>query len=229
MNKINEAFDTIDYVAAQEKSCIVMLSLGKDSLVTLDLLYPKFERIVCLYMYFVKGLEHINRWINWVKAKYPKVELYEIPHWNLSYILKGGLYCPAQPNIKALNLKDIVKAARLNYGIYHVFLGMKKADGLNRNVMLRGFKDNHYCNNGLCYPLASWTQKEVLSYMKMHRLPEPVRYSLKASNGLGFSAECFLWLRKYFPMDLETIYAAFPLARRVLFEYDEQNKKQNRE
>ena len=36
---------------------------------------------------------------------------------------------------------------------------MKKADGMNRNLMLKGYESNEYENNGLVYPLASWTQK----------------------------------------------------------------------
>jgi 3'-phosphoadenosine 5'-phosphosulfate sulfotransferase (PAPS reductase)/FAD synthetase len=220
MTKTEQAKDTIMAVRKNSSDCIIMLSLGKDSLVTLDLIYPYFDRIVCLYMYFVKDLEHIRRWAEWTKKRYPKIEFHEIPHWNLSYILRGGMYCPPQPNIKLLKLADICKAARLNFGIENVFLGMKRADGLNRNVMLKGYEKKHYINKGMCYPLATWTQKDVLSYMRMHNLPEPVRYSLKASNGLGFSEDCFLWLREKFPDDLEKIYRAFPLSRRVLFEYD---------
>ena len=67
-------------MAEKQSSCIVMYSLSKDSLVTLDLVYPRFERVVCVFMYFVKDLDHINGWIRWVKKKYPKVEFMEVPH-----------------------------------------------------------------------------------------------------------------------------------------------------
>lgn len=36
---------------------------------------------------------------------------------------------------------------------------MKKADGMNRRLMLKGYEANGYENNGLCYPLADYTQK----------------------------------------------------------------------
>ena len=87
MNKLQESHNVICRVAEKQSSCIVMCSLGKDSLVTLDLVYPRFERVVCVFMYFVKDLDHINGWIRWVKKKYPKVEFMEVPHWNLTYIL----------------------------------------------------------------------------------------------------------------------------------------------
>ena len=210
---------SIDAIRAKSDSAILFCSLGKDSLVLLDLIYPKFNRIVCVFMYFVKDLEHINRWIGWVKAKYPKIEFVQIPHWNLSYILRGGLYCVPQPKVKLIKLADVVKAIRLKYGIHHVFLGMKKADGMNRRLMLKGYQENDYENEGFVYPLADWTQKDILAYMKQHNLPESGRYSIKASSGVGFNLDCFLWLEKHYPQDLQKIYKVFPLAERILWEY----------
>lgn len=204
-----------------------MCSLGKDSLVTLDLVYPHFERVVCVFMYFVKDLDHINGWIRWVKKKYPKVEFMQVPHWNLTYILRGGLYCVPNPKVKLWNLSKTIEALRLKTNCYYVFLGMKKADGMNRNLMLKGYEANGYENKGLVYPLASWTQKDVLAYMKQKRLPQPVRYSSKAGGGVGFSKETFTWLEKHYPQDLQKIYKAFPMSERILFEenYKQDNKE----
>ena len=189
----------------------------------MDLVYPRFERVVCVFMYFVKDLDHINGWIRWVKKKYPKVEFMQVPHWNLTYILRGGLYCVPNPKVKLWNLSKTIEALRLKTNCYYVFLGMKKADGMNRNLMLKGYEANGYENKGLVYPLASWTQKDVLAYMKQKRLPQPVRYSSKAGGGVGFSKETFTWLEKHYPQDLEKIYKVFPMSERILFE---QNYKQ---
>lgn len=212
----------IDLIRVKSSEAILFCSLGKDSLVLLDLIYPKFDRVVCVFMYFVEGLEHIERWVKWVKAKYPKVEFFQVPHWNLTYILRSGLYCVANPKIKLLKLADVAQAMRLKSGIYHVFLGMKKADGMNRRLMLKGYEN--YENNGLCYPLADWKQKDILAYMKQKGLPEPVRYSSKASGGLGFNLDCFLWLRDNYPQDLKKTIRAFPMSERILFEYDNGTK-----
>jgi hypothetical protein len=51
----------------------------------------------------------------------------------------------------------------------------------------------------------------------------------KASNGIGFNLDCFLWMRKYYPQDLERIYKAFPLSRRILEEYDYKENKRKEE
>ena len=232
-NPMIAANDCVDYVASQTDTCILMCSLGKDSIVTLDMIAPKFKKIFCVFMSFVHGLEHIERWKKWGVAKYPNVEMVEIPHWNLTYILRSGLYCTAHPNQKLLKLADVIKALRLKDDTQWVFLGMKKADSMNRNLMITQFKENHYTDNNQAYPLAEFSQKQILSYMRMHNLPEPVMYSLatsgdeakvgKASNGIGFNADCLLWLEKYYPQDLRKIYDVFPLSQRVLFEYHAKN------
>lgn len=223
MNKIEGTYKSIDAIRAKSDSAILFLSLGKDSLVLLDLIYPRFKKVVCVFMYFVKDLEHINRWIGWVKAKYPAIEFVQVPHWNLTYILRGGLYCVPNPKVKLLKLADEVKAMQLRYGIQYAFLGMKKADGMNRRLMLNGYQANDYENNGLVYPLAEWNQRDILAYMKQNGLPEPIRYSLKASSGVGFNLNCFLWLEKNFPQDLQRIYKVFPMAERILWEHHNKN------
>lgn len=223
MNKIEGTYKSIDAIRAKSDSAILFLSLGKDSLVLLDLIYPRFKKVVCVFMYFVKDLEHINRWIGWVKAKYPAIEFVQVPHWNLTYILRGGLYCVPNPKVKLLKLADVVKAMQLRYGIQYAFLGMKKADGMNRRLMLNGYQANDYENNGLVYPLAEWNQRDILAYMKQNGLPEPIRYSLKVSSGVGFNLNCFLWLEKNFPQDLQRIYKVFPMAERILWEHHNKN------
>lgn len=226
MTLMEQTQRTIAAVRRETDSVIVFCSLGKDSLVTLDFVYPYFNRVVCVFMYFVPNLEHIERWVSWVKVKYPKVEFMQVPHWNLSYILRCGLYCIPNPNVKLIKLADVVKAVKLKTGIDYVFLGMKKADGMNRRLMLNTYKEDEYIHNGNVYPLATWTQKDVLAYMKQKNLPEPVRYSLKASSGTGFNIDCFLWLRANYPQDLQRIYKTFPMSERILFEYDNKQKQE---
>lgn len=216
MSKLDKTKEIIESINSD--SCILFCSLGKDSLVLLDLIYPKFKRVVCVFMYFVPNLEHIQRYIDWVNTKYPRVEFVQITHWNLSYILRSGLYCVPNPKVKLIKLADVTEAMKLRFGIHYVFLGMKKADSMNRRLMLDGYEN--YEKNGLVYPLADWTQKEILTYMRHKKLPEPVRYSKKASGGVGFNEDCFVWLRENYPQDLDKILKTFPMSRKILFDYD---------
>ena len=229
-NPIDVANMVIDMAREQTKDCIVMMSLGKDSIVTLDLLYDKFERIVCVFMYLVKDLEHIQRWINWLKARYPKIEFEQIPHWNTTYNLHYGIYCVPNPKVKVLNLSMVVKALKKRFGIEYVFFGMKKADSMNRSLMLKSYEDENYIHGGNCYPLADFTQKQILQYMKHRHFPKPIMYSRalrsenaevgNASGGLSLDLDCFVWLRDNAPEDLERIYKVFPQSRVILYRYD---------
>lgn len=221
MSIVETSQNSIERIRKETDSVMLFCSLGKDSLVLLDMIYPHFKRIVCVFMYFVKGLEHVDRWVNWVNARYPKIEMVQIPHWNLTYALRYGTYCVRNPKVKLLKLRDVVDAMRLKYGLHYCFLGMKKADSMNRNLMLKGYEKTLYENDGLVYPLAEWNQRNVLSYMKQHNLPSPVRYGKTASNGIGFNIDCFLWMRKNFPNDLKKIYKVFPMSERILWEYDQ--------
>lgn len=225
MTKLEQAQDTIKFVRQQTDEVILFNSFGKDSLVVLDLIAPYFKRVVCVFMYFVPDLDHINRFINQVICRYNNVEVVQIPHWNLTYIQRGGMYSVTKPKNeeqkkqKLLKLRDIAEKCQSYYGIDWVFLGMKKSDGMNRRLMLNTYEAAHFTNKGFAYPLAEWTQKEVLAYMEQHRLPLPIRYGKSASNGVGFNLDCFLWMEQNAPGDLEKIYAVFPESRRILYEY----------
>ena len=129
------ANEVIDNIASKTDECILFLSLGKDSLVLLDLIYPKFKRVVCVFMYFVKGLSHIQRYAGFVKARYPNIEFVEVPHWTLTYLFRGGVYCEPR-KVKVMKLRDVVDSVKRKYGIEYVFLGMKKAEALSSYVVL---------------------------------------------------------------------------------------------
>ena len=122
------------------------------------------------------------------------------------------------PDGNGLHLCDEIRGRGQHTYIMFITANDKEGD------MLKGYEANGYENNGMCYPLADWTQKDILSYMKQNSLPEPVRYSLKASSGVGFNLDCMLWLEKNYPQDLQRIYKVFPMAERILWEH---NNKQN--
>jgi len=218
---IDKAKQVISSVSEKTNRAILFYSAGKDSITLLDLMYPHFDEIICVFMYFVKDLEHIENYLQWTKAKYPKVKIVQVPHWNLTYILRSGMYCTPNPKIKLMKLSDVDKSIKLQTGLQFSFLGMKKADSLNRRLMLNGYENGQ--NNGLVYPLQDWTNKDVLAYMKQRQLPQPVRYSAKSSGGVGFNLECFLFLREKYQDDLIKILKAFPMSEKILLDYDKKN------
>lgn len=228
MTPIDHARESIDTVRAKTDRVILFYSCGKDSITLLDLVAPKFDEVICVYMYFVKDLEHINRYINLAQTKYPNVKFLQVPHWNLTYTLRSGLYCQPQPKIKLMKLRNVIDNVRLTTGVEWVFLGMKQNDNMNRRIMLRTDEyENEAINNKtqIAYPLSKWSNKEALAYCRQRRLPTPVTYSkMKKSQGITFDADVFLYLRDNFMQDLEKIYTVFPQSRVILHNYDNRAK-----
>lgn len=218
MSKIDEAIGIIKRVSNSNRKVILFFSTGKDSIALLDLMYPHFEEITCVYMFFFKDIIHIDNYLKWAQTKYPKIKILKVPHWNLTYILRTGTFCVPNPNVKLLKGTDIDNAIKVKTGIQYSFYGMKKADSLNRRVMLNTYENGQ--NNGKVYPLTDWTNKDVLAYMRQNKLPEPVRYSKNASGGLGFNKECYLWMRENSPEDLKSALKQFPMSMKILYDYD---------
>lgn len=219
MDKVAQTKEVLCSVSEKSNRAILFYSTGKDSIVTLDLMHKYFDEIVCVFMYFVKDLNHINRWLNWAKIKYPKVKIVQVPHWNLTYVLRGGVYCVPNSKVKVFKVAKVDEAMRLKYGINYTFYGMKKADSMNRRLMLNTY-ENAISETNKVYPLSEWSNKEVLAYMKSKKLPQPVRYSQNASGGVGFNIDCFLWLRNNEPSDLQKMLKTFPMSEKILYDFD---------
>lgn len=144
----------------------------------------------------------------------------KVPHWNLSHIRQGGVFCPPEPKIKLLTIKDIDEAIREKYGYEWSFYGMKKSDGLNRRMMLKDYELEAISTTNRVYPLSAWKQGDVLAYIQSKGLPMPISYtSKKKSQGLGFNIDCFLYLQQNYPKDLHKILQAFPTSQKILIDY----------
>ncbi|SUJ19209.1 sulfate adenylyltransferase subunit 2 [Sphingobacterium spiritivorum] len=224
MNIIQHTKEVIRTVRQQTNRAILFYSCGKDSITLIDLMSKEFDEVICVFMYFVKGLDHVEIFIKDLQKRYPNVKVIQKPHWNLTYIHKTGLYCVPDPKIKLKKLKDIDEEVRAETGIEWSFFGMKKADSLHRRVMLMGY-ENESINEKTqkAYPLSLWRNGEVLAYIKNRNLPSPIIYGKKASNGIGFNVDCLLFLRDRFPGDYERIINAYPMSEVILYQYDQQN------
>lgn len=224
MSLLKQTDEIINCIVLKTDTVILFYSAGKDSIALLDLLSKKFKKVVCVFMHFVPNLEHIEKYITLSEKLYSNIEFIRLPHWNLTYIHRSGLFCAPNDKIKLLKLKDIIEIIRHRTGLEYVFLGMKQNDNLNRKIMLRGYELEAISETKLVYPLSKWKDREVLRYIQDNRLPSPIQYGNKRSNGVSFDIDVFLWLRNNYPNDLKKIIEAYPLSGKILFEYDQKNK-----
>lgn len=222
MNPFKHTSIVLKHLRAKSSEVVLFYSGGKDSLVLLDLLAPHFDKIYCVFMYFVPDLQHIEPHLTWIN-RYPNAELIRLPHWMTGYYMKNGYYSFHRPNdkLKAFKQVDVENKAKELTGCEWIVFGHKQADSMNRRLMLRGYTfDAINEKNKKVYPLSLWKKDQVKQYINLKRIIKPIAYGGKNSNGLDLNIDVFLYLRKNYPNDLEQIFKVFPLSQQILFEYD---------
>ena len=230
---MERAINVIKAVASiTDRAVLFHSASGKDSIALLNLMHPYFREIVCVYMYTVKDMQHINRYIGWAQRRYPNARFIQIPHYSVySYIKVGFLGCKHNPKQKKYTLQQLTDAVRERLGIEWAFFGFKQSDSLNRRLMLRGYTDEAICEKTKkCYPLSTYKNADVLRYIEDNNLIKPETYG-----GEHQSAGCditdihyLLYLRERFPLDLRRLFATYPLAERILFDYDNRKDEEDK-
>jgi len=200
--------------AGFDSSVLVAVSGGKDSLVTLDLCCQVFKKVEAFYMYLVPGIEVIERPLLAVTRKLG-VRTHMVPHWDLARLQREGVFrmhsVTAQdaPRIK---LRDIEKALCKESGLKWVAYGHRAADSIARRLMIRktgGLDIRH----GRVYPIWEWGVGDVLSYLKVRRIPVPQRIGATTGqrmSGFDLSREPVLWLYHNAPDDFARVKERFP-------------------
>lgn len=223
MQELKRAREIIDDVSKETDSILLFHSLsGKDSIVLLDLCYMKFKRVVVVFMYLVKDLEHIMRYYNYAKAKYPNIEFVQVPHYALfNYIKTGYMGIKQNTRQRQWTLADITEKLREKLGVEWACYGFKQSDSLNRRLMLRSYTDGKEAINWKTkkfYPLSTYKNKEILDFILDHRLKNPELCGTnKQSSGVDIEdIEYQKYLKELYPADLEKIYKVFPMARIVM-------------
>lgn len=223
------ALQSIKELSTQTNEVILFHSAtGKDSIALLDLCYPYFSKIICVYMYMVKDLEHIARYMHYINKKYPKARIIQIPHFAVfSYIKTGHLGHRQNEKQRIYNLAELTDNIREKTAIEWVVFGFKQSDSMNRRVMLRTYQDEAINEkNKKVYPLSSYKNSDIIEYIKAEKLITPEKYGNSQSSGTDINdLNYLLFLRNHFPNDLKKVIAEFPLVERKLYEYDYERAK----
>lgn len=230
---LERAKEIVEDISKVTDSILLFHSLsGKDSIAMLDLCYGKFKRIVCVYMYVVPNLSHIQRYYNYAMQKYPGIEFVQVPHYGYYSMVKCGFMgITPNPKQRLWTLSDITDKLRKKLGIEWACYGFKQSDSLNRRLMLRSYSDEGKLaiswGSKKFYPLSTYYNKDVLEYINHEHLKSPETYgSSGQSCGCDITSRDYQsYLKKFFPQDLERIYAIFPQSRIVLMKKDKEDEE----
>ena len=206
----NLLFDPIKTQASVTDSVIVGFSGGKDSIVTLDLCFRYFKRVVPFFMYLVPGLSFQENMLKRYEDRYG-TEIIRLPHFECSEFLKYGSFTMADWNVDIVGINDTYAYLRDLTGIYWIAAGERCADSIVRNAMIKKSGSIDY-KRGRFYPLAYWKKNEVLQYIKQKKL-----YLSKEQKEIGFSFRSLAGnelavIKQLYPADYEKILRVYPFA-----------------
>lgn len=200
---------------------------GKDGIALLDMLAGVFDKVICYYMYLIPNLDHIQPYIKWAETHYNNVEVRQIKHYQRDFFDSFGFFKEPDESITPRKIGDIEQSVREETGIKYGFSGMKGVDGYMKRMRLKLFaKAGYITDKGMVYPLALWTNKEVLQYIKTKNLIIPFVYESKAiSQGFGIDLNTMLLMKRKYPRDYQRILKEFPYSEKLIFDYEkEQNQ-----
>ena len=231
VNKFAQSLTLIRHVRQQTDTAVLFYSSGgKDSIALLDMVSPLFNKVILVYMYLIKDLDHINIYLDWAKKKFRNVEVMQVPHFVLSTINTFGFFCEPDEAEKEKKESDIIKGIVEKTGVPFVIHGMKGVDGYMKRMRLKKFAKD---NNGMfispinvVYPLALWTNKEVLRYIQAKNLIKPMTYGYQSiCYGLSFDYEVLIYLKNNFNADYKKMMEAFPYFEHVMYDYQSKQNK----
>lgn len=218
----NLLFDPIKTQAGVTDSVLVSFSGGKDSVVTLDLCYKYFDTVKAFFMYLVPGLEFQESMLRRYEKKYG-LEIMRIPHFELSNLLKYGSFTLPDDEMQIVDISDIYEYVREKTGVHWIAAGERINDSIIRRAMIKksGSIDS---KRGRFYPLAYWSKKDVVDYIKFKRL-----YLSPEQKKLGFSFRSLAGnelavIKKEYPNDYEKILKMFPFAGAAVERYEAYGK-----
>lgn len=234
MGKYAETMSIIRSVRKKTDTAVLFYSAGgKDSIVLLDMLAKEFEHVICYYMYLVPNLDHIAPYIRWAYTYYNNIEVRQIQHFQMDYFKKLGLFCDADPryklpkkdpnSLRVRKIGDVERWVCEQTGINYAFSGMKGVDGYMKRMRLLTFKKRngtYISEKGMVYPLAEWTNKDVLQYIKVKNLIKPFYYGEGVSQGFSITLDVLTLLKAYYPRDYMRTLVVFPYAESLIFDYE---------
>jgi len=216
-DSIIEGYKILENIREKSKEIIVFYSGGKDSLVVLDMCKKVFSRVVCVFMYFVPGMQCTEEQLDYARERYG-VEIIQIPHWSLIDAIKYGAYGHSRPefdDLPDLKVKDCYYAAMAKTGISYIATGAKASDSQWRKRNLDATKDYGF----LITPLKSWNKYDVLYYLKKENIPIPDSSGGNAT-GISLVVPEVLWLHDKHYEDFLKMEKIFPFVRTIVCRRD---------
>jgi phosphoadenosine phosphosulfate reductase len=212
-------------------SCLVALSGGKDSLVTLDLACAAFGRVEAFYLYLVAGLQTFEAPVD-AAARRHGIKVHKLPHFDLPRLIKYAVLRPHVPNaasIKELRWIDVNNAMRQSTGIGWIAAGERASDSIQRRFYTRQ-KDGVQPEHRRVFPIFDWLDSDVYGYLRVRGIPIPTYGAYTQPRGSGFSLDGagLSWLKHANPSDYKRVLKVFPYAEAEVIRHERRELERER-
>lgn len=196
----------IKAIAKENKKVMVFFSLGKDSIVTLDLISKYIENYEIVFFYYYKNLNIKEKVLKFYERKTGK-KIIRLPHPERMWFFHRS-------GIKDTPLKVVINDSeeflRKKYNCQYVAYGHRLSETLCRRAMLSKIKDGVDHKFKRVYPILFFKKAHIFEYIKQNKLLLPIEYKYKFRNIDMFKGDSLLWLYNNFRDDYNRIIQEFP-------------------
>ena len=211
-------YDRIKVMSKITDEVLVGFSGGKDSVVTMDLCFQYFKRVVPFFMYICPDLEFQERLLKYYESRY-NTEIIRLPHMEVSEFFKYGTFRASDYNVPIISINEIYTYLRETTGIWWIAAGERINDSIVRRAMIKN-SGSIDMPRGRFYPIAEWNKAEVMQYIKFAKLKlgedsKQLNFSFKSLEGREL-----YFVKKYFPQDFERILGLYPYAEAAVLRYE---------
>lgn len=192
---------------------IVGFSGGKDSWAVLDLCVRVFPRVEPYFWYLVPGLECEERELRRAERRYG-LTVRRLLHPYVPGYFQSALFMPdlgGRERLRLCDQADSEAVLRRRTGLDLVALGWRKCDSIERAIVLNQ-TGPHDAKARRCFPIASWTERDVYAYLRAAGIPAPYQFGERRNTGVALKPRPLAALKKHYPDDYAKILRVFPHA-----------------
>ena len=201
--------DVIETARVMTDRVLVAYSGGKDSVVTLDLCCKHFPHVAAFHMHYAPDLSFQERNLRWAEKHYG-IEIMRIPHFEVSDLLRDGVYHAEDASVRRVSIAEVYAYAREQTDTFWIAAGERIADSIVRRAMI--VKDGTVnANRGRIFPVAHWTKAHITAYIRRNNLRVSEEAAILGHSFRGLEHKDLAIIKQSYPEDYRRIVAMYPL------------------
>ena len=206
-------------VSSTPDQILLSFSCGKESIAAWLGLRDLFPSIVPFYLYYVPGLEFIERSLDTYERIFD-TEILRVPHPSRFRWLNARTFIPGDrwQDIEDLDLpeyeyEELEDAIRDGYAADDTYtaIGVRSRDSLARWASIKSHGAINHRRKAF-YPMVEWMVQELDVLFTHHKCPLPVDYKMFGRSFDGIDYRFLGPIARYYPQDYARILKDFPLA-----------------